>query len=59
MHKRRRTCCSTCRRGKQETKHFTDAMLVIFRLVQIKAGVAIVIFSLVEIQGKVAVVIVR
>jgi len=34
-------------------------MLVIFRLVQIKAGVAIVIFSLVEIQGKVAVVIVR
>jgi hypothetical protein len=34
-------------------------MHVIFRLVQIKAGVAVVIFSVVEIQGKVAVVIVH
>jgi hypothetical protein len=33
-------------------------MLVMYRLVQIKASVAIVIFMLVEIQGKVAVVIV-
>jgi hypothetical protein len=33
-------------------------MLVIFRLVQIKASVAVVTFRLVEIQGNVAVIIV-
>ena len=36
----------------------TVAMLVIFRLIQIKSSVAVVTFMLVEIQGKVAVVII-